>query len=58
MFGPLGQEDPHHKAKEEQIERDVAEVARLLNGVEADGMRELAERCGGTWEPLVAEEAS
>lgn len=52
VFGPLGRGDPNARAKEDQIDRDVACVANLLNGREAAGLRELAERCGGTYEPL------
>uniref|UniRef100_A0A0B7JZL8 Uncharacterized protein n=3 Tax=Bionectria ochroleuca TaxID=29856 RepID=A0A0B7JZL8_BIOOC len=51
VFGALGK-DPGHEAKDEQIESDVAKVAALLGEVEASGMKGLAEKYGGTWEPL------
>lgn len=56
MFGALGQQDPSRKAKEEQIERDVATVAELLNGIEGARMRTLAQEQGGEWEPLRRED--
>lgn len=56
MFGPLGRDDQGARAKEEQIERDVAQVATLLGKVEGEGMKELAEKSGGSWEPLGTDE--
>ncbi len=50
VFGPLGNEDPDRKSKEEQIDRDVRQVSELLNGLQAANMKGLAERNGGTWE--------
>ena len=44
------------KAKEEQIERDVATVAELLNGIEGARMKTLAQEQGGEWEPLRRED--
>ncbi|QPH02416.1 hypothetical protein C2857_006625 [Epichloe festucae Fl1] len=52
VFGPLGQGNPEKKAKEAQIDEDVAQVAALLNGLEGRRMAALAERCGGSWEVL------
>ncbi|KAF5661941.1 hypothetical protein FHETE_8221 [Fusarium heterosporum] len=51
VFGPLDRADAHRKEKEEQIDRDVKEVASLLDDLDAISMRALAERNGGTWEP-------
>ncbi|KAM0339034.1 hypothetical protein ACHAPU_011093 [Fusarium lateritium] len=51
VFGPLDRADVHRKEKEEQIDRDVKEVASLLDNFDAISMRALAERNGGTWEP-------
>ncbi|KAJ6783238.1 hypothetical protein PWT90_01156 [Aphanocladium album] len=56
VFGALGQQDPSRKAKEAQIERDVATVAELLNGIEAAKMKTLAAGQGGAWEPLRKED--
>jgi hypothetical protein len=52
VFGPLGKNDPHRRAKEEQINKDVSEVSRLLGELESARMAKLAEENGGTWEPL------
>ena len=43
-------------AKEAQIERDVASVAELINGLEGADMRALAEQHGGTWERLTKDD--
>ncbi|KAF4980755.1 hypothetical protein FZEAL_3310 [Fusarium zealandicum] len=51
VFGPLNQSDPHRQAKDDGLNRDVSDVARLLDGFDGNAMRELAESCGGTWEP-------
>ncbi|KAF4456005.1 hypothetical protein F53441_1726 [Fusarium austroafricanum] len=51
VFGPLDRTDAHRKEKEEQIDRDVAEVSRLFDKLDANAMRALAEKNGGTWEP-------
>ncbi|SPJ73062.1 uncharacterized protein FTOL_02791 [Fusarium torulosum] len=51
VFGPLDRADTHRKEKEERIDRDVNDVARLLDNLDANSMRALAERNGGTWEP-------
>ena len=56
VFGPLGNEDPERKSKEEQIERDVKQVSELLNGLEASNMKGLAEKHGGSWEALSKDE--
>ncbi|GJN69204.1 surfeit locus protein 5 subunit 22 of mediator complex domain-containing protein [Purpureocillium lilacinum] len=56
VFGPLGKADPDRIAKEAQIERDVAAVAELANGLEGADMRALAERHGGAWERLTKDE--
>lgn len=58
VFGPLGQGDPDRKAKDAQIEDDVALVSGLLNGLDGRRMRDLAQRCGGTWEVLAKEDAT
>ncbi|KAF5026680.1 hypothetical protein F66182_1229 [Fusarium sp. NRRL 66182] len=50
VFGPLDRTDTHRQEKEERIDHDVTEVARLLDNFDANSMRALAERCGGTWE--------
>ncbi|PHH92348.1 hypothetical protein CDD83_7726 [Cordyceps sp. RAO-2017] len=52
VFGPLGEGDPDRKAKEAQIERDVACVSSLLNDIEACSMKAQAEKFGGSWERL------
>lgn len=52
VFGPLGRDDQGSRATDEQIRQDVTQVAALLAGVEAKGMRELAEKSGGSWEPV------
>ncbi|KAF4341000.1 hypothetical protein FBEOM_5051 [Fusarium beomiforme] len=51
VFGPLDRADEHRKEKEEQIDRDIAEIATLFNKLDAKAMRDLAEKNGGTWEP-------
>ncbi|CAM1505156.1 Fc.00g107930.m01.CDS01 [Cosmosporella sp. VM-42] len=58
IFGPLGRGDPNRKAKEEQIDKDAAEVSVLLSKLEGLSMKELAEKNGGTWEPLKEGESS
>ena len=55
VFGPLGRDDQGDRTRDEQTEREVARVAEMLGSMEADGMRALAEKCGGTWEPLGVE---
>ncbi|TVY79828.1 hypothetical protein Focb16_v008472 [Fusarium oxysporum f. sp. cubense] len=50
VFGPVDRADEHRKEKEEQIDRDVAEITTLFNKIDANAMRELAEKNGGTWE--------
>lgn len=57
MFGPLGQGDPDRKAKEVQIEQDVAQASSLLNTLESSSMKELSEKYGGSWQPLTKEAA-
>ncbi|KAM4057239.1 surfeit locus protein 5 subunit 22 of mediator complex domain-containing protein [Hirsutella rhossiliensis] len=52
VFGPLGKGDPDHQAREAQLDRDVAQVSSLLNGIEAADMKALAERHGGVWARL------
>ncbi|KAJ6446750.1 surfeit locus protein 5 subunit 22 of mediator complex domain-containing protein [Purpureocillium lavendulum] len=56
VFGPLSKADPDRVAKEAQIERDVASVAELINGLEGADMRALAEQHGGTWERLTKDD--
>lgn len=56
VFGALGQQDPSRAAREVRIDDDVAAVAGLLNGLDAAGMRALAEEHGGAWEPLRKED--
>ena len=56
VFGPLGKDDQGSKAKEEEIDRDVRQVASLLSNLEASNMKELAEKYGATWEPTKVEE--
>ncbi|KAF4442300.1 hypothetical protein FACUT_2117 [Fusarium acutatum] len=51
VFGPVDRADGHRKEKEAQIDRDVAEITTLFNKIDANSMRELAEKSGGTWEP-------
>ncbi|KAG5757105.1 hypothetical protein H9Q69_012947 [Fusarium xylarioides] len=51
VFGPVDRADEHRKQKEAQIDRDVAEITTLFNKIDANSMRELAEKNGGTWEP-------
>lgn len=56
VFGPLGKEDHERKTKDDQIERDVAQVSDLLNQIEALNMQKLAEGTGGSWSPLTKNE--
>ncbi|KAM3430691.1 hypothetical protein NHJ13734_007630 [Beauveria thailandica] len=56
VFGALGQQDPSREARGAQIERDVAQAAEMLNGIEETRMRALAEGHGGTWRPLRRED--
>ncbi|CVL06740.1 hypothetical protein FPRO06_02172 [Fusarium proliferatum] len=51
VFGPVDRADEHRKEKEEQIDRDIGEITTLFNKIDANTMRELAEKNGGTWEP-------
>jgi hypothetical protein len=51
VFGPVDRADEHRKQKEAQIDRDVAEITTLFNKIDANAMRDLAEKNGGTWEP-------
>ncbi|KAJ4268878.1 hypothetical protein NW762_002949 [Fusarium torreyae] len=51
VFGAPDRTDAHRQEKEERIDRDVTDVSRLLDNLDANSMRALAERCGGTWEP-------
>lgn len=57
VFGPLGKDDQGAKAREEEIDSNVHQVAGLLSKLEETNMKELAEKSGATWEPL-KEEAS
>ena len=41
-----------------QIDRDVNEVARLLDNFDMKTMKELAERNGGTYEPQASSSAA
>ncbi|KAG7420312.1 hypothetical protein DER46DRAFT_570828 [Fusarium sp. MPI-SDFR-AT-0072] len=50
VFGPVDRADEHRKEKEKQIDRDIAEITTLFNKIDANAMRELAEKNGGTWE--------
>ncbi|KYK56502.1 hypothetical protein DCS_03502 [Drechmeria coniospora] len=52
VFGPLGSDDSDRRAKEVQMERDVAHVAALVNDIDDAAMKKLAERLGGTWQRL------
>ncbi|PNY29724.1 Uncharacterized protein TCAP_00360 [Tolypocladium capitatum] len=56
VFGPLGSHDADRRAKEALIERDVARVSALLDGIEAASMTELAARHGGAWQRLTRNE--
>ena len=56
VFGPLGEGDPDRKAKEAQVEQDVAGVTRLLNALEEGRMKALATEHGGSWESLTRDE--
>lgn len=56
VFGPLGQDDPDRRAKEEQIERDAPQAAQALDAMEVRRMVALAERCGGSWARLATDE--
>ena len=56
VFGPLGSIDADRKAKEAQIDRDVAQVSDLLNDIEGADMQKLAGTHGGTWERLTKNE--
>lgn len=50
VFGPLGREDPDRRAKEAQIDADVAGVSALLEQMQGAGMQDLATKLGGAWE--------
>lgn len=50
VFGPLNHSDTQSQAQEDQIDRDVSEVANIIDTIDANAMKKLAERCGGTWE--------
>lgn len=53
VFGPLGGDDAATRARrDEQIESSVGKVAELLGRAQDDRMRDLAQRCGGSWEAL------
>ena len=43
VFGPLNQSDTQSQAKEDRIDRDVSEVAGLLDTIDANAMKKLAE---------------
>ncbi|KAJ4141647.1 hypothetical protein NW768_000863 [Fusarium equiseti] len=58
VFGPLDRADAHRQEKEVQIDRDVNEVARLLDSFDMKTMKELAERNGGTYEPQASSSAA
>lgn len=58
VFGSLGKNDPHRRAKEEQINKDVEDVSRLLGELESSRMRALAEESGGSWQPLAGREGN
>lgn len=58
VFGPLDRADAHRQEKEVQIDRDVNEVARLLDNFDMKTMKELAERNGGTYEPQASSSAT
>jgi hypothetical protein len=57
-FGSLGKNDPHRRAKEEQINKDVEEVSRLLGELESSRMKALAEESGGSWQPLAGKDSN
>ncbi|KFG81446.1 hypothetical protein MANI_024610 [Metarhizium anisopliae] len=52
VFRLLGQGDPERRAKDAQTEEHVALVSALLNGLNGRRTKELAERCGGSWDVL------
>lgn len=54
VFGPLGKNDPHRRAQEEQVKQDVSEVSKLLAELESTRMGQLAQENGGSWQPLEA----
>lgn len=58
VFGALGKHDADSKAKEEQVDKDVAQVAALLDSIEALNMKGLAEKFGGDWEQLTDDTAA
>lgn len=55
-FGPLGKEDPDHRAKEEQLDGDVRQAYGILCDIEKMNLQGLAGKYGGTWEAGSTEE--
>lgn len=52
LFGPLGVDDPTAQERNEQARQDAVRVAELLNELESNQMRDVAQRFGGTWEAM------
>lgn len=49
VFGPLASHDASTRRQADSLERDVLQVATLVNGLEQGAMSSLAEECGGEW---------
>lgn len=49
VFGPLASHDASTRRQAESLERDVLQVATLVNSLEQGAMSSLAEGRGGVW---------
>jgi len=49
IFGPLASDQDSTRQQAGDLERDVLQVAKLVNGLEESTMNELATKYGGTW---------
>lgn len=49
VFGPLASHDASTRRQADSLERDVLQVATLINSLEEGAMSSLAEGFGGEW---------
>lgn len=49
VFGPLASHDASTRRQADSLERDVLQVASLVNSLEQGAMGSLAEEYGGVW---------
>ena len=49
VFGPLASHDASTRRQADSLERDVLQVAALINSLEEGAMSSLAEGFGGEW---------